>query len=108
MSSTRIQTEGGTTHGLQLWVNLPAKLRRTTPRYQGLTREQMPVVRGDGFTTRVVAGDLFGERGTAESHTPVGYAHLAIEPGRNVTAMPAEENGLAAQLCTNACVGGGT
>ena len=81
MPSTRMQTEGGTTHGLQLWVNLPAALRRTTPRYQGLTSNTMPTVSGDRWAAHLVAGELFGEQGPAESHTPLVYAHLTIEPG---------------------------
>ncbi len=84
MPSERMQTEGGTTHGLQLWVNLPAALRRTTPRYQGLVSSEMPTVRGDGWSAHLVAGELFGEHGPADSHTPVTYAHVTIDPGSTI------------------------
>lgn len=90
MSSTKIQTEGGTTHGIQMWVNLPASLRRTTPRYQGLTSDELPTVSGEGWSAHVIAGELFGAQSPAESHTPVHYAHLTIEPGGDMNIPAAD------------------
>jgi len=84
MTSERIQTEGGTNHGLQLWVNLPAALRRTTPRYQGLTSTDLPTVLGNGWSLHVIAGTLFGAKSPAESHTPVTYARLSVEAEESV------------------------
>ncbi len=84
MPSERIQTEGGVGHGLQLWVNLPAELRRTAPKYQALPAGQIASARGDGWKAEVVAGSMFGVEGPAETHTPVGYARLTIQPGTNV------------------------
>ena len=81
MLSEKLQREGGTSHGLQLWVNLPAQLRRTTPRYQGFRSHDMPVVNADGWSAHLVAGELGGEQGPAESHTPITYAIVQIEPG---------------------------
>jgi redox-sensitive bicupin YhaK (pirin superfamily) len=81
MPSTRIQTEGGTGHGLQLWVNLPASLRRTTPAYQGLVANDIASASGDGWTAEVVAGPLLGVVGPAQTHTPIGYARVTIQPG---------------------------
>ena len=34
MPSARILREGGRVHGFQVWVNLPARLKMTQPRYQ--------------------------------------------------------------------------
>lgn len=80
MPSTRLQTEGGTIHGIQLWVNLPADLRRTTPRYQGLVSDDIPTVSADGWSVHLIAGQLFGQRGPAESHTPITYARVTLKP----------------------------
>jgi redox-sensitive bicupin YhaK (pirin superfamily) len=84
MPSARIQREGGTVHGLQLWVNLPADLRRTTPKYQALPSDQLASASGDGWTAEVVAGSMFGVHGPADTHTPIGYARLTIRPGTTV------------------------
>ena len=81
MPSERFQTEGGYSHGLQLWVNLPRESKRATPRYQALPADRLTTTEGEGWRAVVVAGELFGVVGPAESHTPVGYARLTVEPG---------------------------
>lgn len=81
MASERMQTEGGLSHGLQVWVNLPGNNKRATPRYQALPKNQIRTEHGDGWTARVVAGSLLGVVGPADTHTRVGYAHITLEPG---------------------------
>mgnify|MGYP001823095568 CR=1 FL=1 len=50
--------------GFQLWVNLPADLKMTTPRYQNIVSEQIPeITREDGVKIRVIAGEVDGIRG---------------------------------------------
>ncbi|MEM9651765.1 MAG: pirin family protein [Actinomycetota bacterium] len=84
MPSERVQTEGGHGHGLQLWVNLPAALRRTTPNYQSLPANTISSATGDGWRAEVVAGSLFGVTGPATTHTPIGYARITVDPGTTV------------------------
>ncbi|MEM7271985.1 MAG: pirin family protein [Actinomycetota bacterium] len=95
MPSERVQTEGGVGHGLQLWVNLPAHLRRTAPSYQALTADRIPVARGDGWAAHVVAGSMLGVEGPARTHTPIGYARVTVQPGATVR-IPAPEGHTAA------------
>ncbi len=85
MPSERIQTEGGVGHGLQLWVNLPSYLRRTAPKYQALTNDQLVRATGDGWTAEVVAGSILGVEGPAETHTPITYARLTLQPGTELS-----------------------
>ena len=48
---------GGHLSGFQLWVNLPAKLKMSKPRYQEVTAGKIPeLVRADGVKVRVIAG----------------------------------------------------
>ena len=69
--------------GFQLWVNLPAKLKMTAPRYQNIGAGEIPEVRRDGGATiRVIAGNVDGVTG------PVGgiaveptYLDVALAPG---------------------------
>jgi redox-sensitive bicupin YhaK (pirin superfamily) len=50
--------------GFQLWVNLPAKLKMSPPRYQEIAADEVPVVQhDDGVRVRVVAGTANGTRG---------------------------------------------
>ncbi|MFC1529384.1 pirin family protein [Gemmatimonadota bacterium] len=50
--------------GFQLWVNLPAKLKMTEPRYQEIPAADIPVAEPDpGVAVRVIAGDAGGVSG---------------------------------------------
>src|SRR5512144_2780094 len=41
----------GRMHGFQLWANLPARLKMTPPRYQGVSAPDIPVATDDDGTT---------------------------------------------------------
>jgi redox-sensitive bicupin YhaK (pirin superfamily) len=106
MPSERVQTEGGVGHGLQLWVNLPSSLRRTTPRYQSLTADNIPSVSGEGWSAEVVAGDMFGVTGPAETHTPIGYARVTVQPGTTLLVpVRSGHTGLVYAFAGNGTVG---
>jgi redox-sensitive bicupin YhaK (pirin superfamily) len=50
--------------GFQLWVNLPAKLKMTAPRYQNISAHEIPVLgRAESTTIRVIAGTVDGVAG---------------------------------------------
>jgi hypothetical protein len=74
---------GGRTHGVQLWVNLPAALKRTPPRYQAIEADQLTLLAsGDGGAlVRLIAGELAGHHGPGATHTPITYVHASISPG---------------------------
>ncbi|HEY4331950.1 MAG TPA: pirin family protein [Ilumatobacteraceae bacterium] len=74
---------GGRTHGVQLWVNLPAALKFTAPRYQSITRHDLALLSSPdgGALVRLIAGDLDGHAGPGSTYTPITYAHVSITPG---------------------------
>lgn len=51
---------GGPFEMVQLWVNLPSQFKMTTPRYQGITKTQIPKVEigTGGSYARVIAGEF--------------------------------------------------
>lgn len=50
---------GGRMAGFQLWVNLPARLKMTQPRYQEIAAARIPEVQlADGVRIRIIAGTL--------------------------------------------------
>lgn len=54
----------GQMHGFQLWANLPAAQKMTSPRYQDVQSKDIPeVIEDDGTRVRVVCGEFWGERG---------------------------------------------
>jgi redox-sensitive bicupin YhaK (pirin superfamily) len=51
-------------NGFQLWVNLPAKLKMTKPRYQDVKFSNIPTLNPkDGVSIRVIAGEVAGVHG---------------------------------------------
>jgi len=83
MPSAAMQRDGGRMHGFQLWVNLPAKLKMTTPRYVELPAADIPVVpTADGLgEVRVVAGRALGVDAATRTHTPITYLHVRLQAG---------------------------
>jgi redox-sensitive bicupin YhaK (pirin superfamily) len=58
------QPADGEMVGFQLWVNLPARLKMSQPRYQNITSAQIPEIRrDDGVKIRVIAGKVDGTSG---------------------------------------------
>jgi redox-sensitive bicupin YhaK (pirin superfamily) len=48
----------GNIYGFQLWVNLPAALKMTVPRYQEVNAAAIPVHQKEGARIRLVAGEV--------------------------------------------------
>jgi redox-sensitive bicupin YhaK (pirin superfamily) len=78
---------GGRTHGVQLWVNLPAALKMSPPRYQAITGDALTLATSadGGALVRLIAGDLAGRSGPGSTHTPITYAHVSLSPGAQLT-----------------------
>src|SRR5574342_70384 len=53
----------GNIYGFQLWVNLPARLKMSPPRYQEVSDQTIPVMEKDGIKIRLVAGSVDGISG---------------------------------------------
>ncbi len=80
---------GGLFHGVQLWVNLPAALKMTTPRYQDIEAIAVSLLSnesGDAII-RVIAGSLGGFSGPGDTHTPISLVHVSLLPGGRL-ALP--------------------
>ena len=68
--------------GFQLWVNLPARLKMTSPRYQNITSDQIPEIQhDDGVKIRVIAGMVDGVHGPVkEIVAEPTYLDISIPP----------------------------
>jgi redox-sensitive bicupin YhaK (pirin superfamily) len=99
---------GGLFHGLQLWVNLPAKDKFVEPRYQNLEADQATLLASPdgGALVRVIAGDIAGHTGPGGTYTPITVAHATVAPGARLR-LPwrADFNALAYVLSGRGAVG---
>jgi redox-sensitive bicupin YhaK (pirin superfamily) len=78
---------GGPFRMAQLWVNLPAKDKMSTPRYQAIVSADIPDValpEGAG-SVRVIAGEYAGKRGPAKTFTPINLWDVRLTADAEVT-----------------------
>ncbi len=67
--------------GYQLWLSLPAKDKMTEPRYQHLSPEQIPVIKEDGMTVKLISGTFRGMHGPAKNWLEANYFDIELEKG---------------------------
>ncbi|HET9090838.1 MAG TPA: pirin family protein [Acidimicrobiales bacterium] len=108
MPPEQLVMKGGLFHGIQLWVNLPASLKWTPPRYQPIEAGDVALLSSpDGGTlVRIIAGELDGHKGPGQTWTPITLAHLSVSPGAQVD-LPWDPsfNALAYSLAGNGFAG---
>jgi quercetin 2,3-dioxygenase len=99
---------GGLFHGVQLWVNLPAKSKMTDPAYQHLDGDRVALLSSPdgGAIVRLIAGDIGEHHGPGSTHTPIVVAHATISAGAQLT-LPwrSDFNALAYVLSGSGTVG---
>ena len=102
--SPEFAQKGGLFEMVQLWVNLPAKDKMTTPRYQAIESADIPVVKfaDDKGHIRVIAGCHGDVNGPAETFSPVNvwdgelkaggeeYIHVPVDHNTMVVVLEGE------------------
>jgi redox-sensitive bicupin YhaK (pirin superfamily) len=81
LSPAAFKRDGGAMEILQLWINLPARLKMTAPRYIGVQADAIPVAGG----VHLISGDFGGAHGPIESLTGVFMSFVELAPGASVT-----------------------
>jgi redox-sensitive bicupin YhaK (pirin superfamily) len=92
VSPPAFKRSGGRIDILQLWVNLPSRLKMTEPRYSGVQADRipaLPIADGKGVLN-LVAGDFAGTTGPIASLTGVFMATVRLKAGAEVT-LPAPQ-----------------
>jgi redox-sensitive bicupin YhaK (pirin superfamily) len=79
---------GGPLEILQLWINLPSRLKFTEPRYVGLQKDQIASFENGGVTVNLISGEWSGHRGPIESITDVQMMTVALTAGSRIV-LPA-------------------
>jgi quercetin 2,3-dioxygenase len=86
---------GGEFQMVQLWVNLPAKDKMSTPKYQGITNEQISKYElpDNAGIIEVIAGNYKDMKGAASTFTPVNLQNAKLNAGGKATfSFPANFN----------------
>jgi redox-sensitive bicupin YhaK (pirin superfamily) len=84
------EMKDGQLWGYQLWLALAAKDKMIEPRYQHLNPEDIPAVRKEGVTVKLISGSYEGSSGPALTEFPVSYFDVAVEKNGQFQVPPAQ------------------
>ncbi|KAJ9646643.1 RNA pol II transcription cofactor [Coniosporium tulheliwenetii] len=107
----RQNPDGSANVGMQLWVDLPQKLKKCEPRYRDLRAHEIPSVDVDDgkVHVKVISGQSHGVDSVKElAYTPVWLLDITIKPGgRIVQNLPVGWNAFAYTLNGTTVFGAG-
>jgi redox-sensitive bicupin YhaK (pirin superfamily) len=87
VSPDSFKQRGGPLEILQLWVNLPSRLKMVEPHYIGVQREEIPAIAVDGgkATVHLVSGTWGAQRGPITSLTDVHMTFIEMKASAHIT-----------------------
>ncbi|TGJ78190.1 hypothetical protein E0Z10_g10572 [Xylaria hypoxylon] len=106
----RQNPDGSANVGLQLWVDLPASLKKCEPRYRDLRAKEIPQVDiDDKVHVKVISGQSGGVDSVKDlAYTPVWLLDVEIKPGGKLAQpLPVGWNAFSYQLEGSAIFGSG-
>lgn len=78
--------EGGIFQMVQLWVNLPAKYKMSTPKYQAIKNSEMKNVDlGENGLVEIISGEFNNEKGPASTFSAVNLMNAKLKSGGKAT-----------------------
>ena len=85
--------QGGIFQMVQLWVNLPAKDKMSTPKYQAIEHKDIPTVEVENGFIEIIAGEYNQTKGVASTFSPVNMLNAKLnEGGKANFSFPANYN----------------
>jgi redox-sensitive bicupin YhaK (pirin superfamily) len=76
-----LRDQSRVSHGLQLWMALPANLEECEPSFHHFPATLLPKVTQDGALITVLAGSAFGQTSPAPARSPTVYLDLQLQAG---------------------------
>ena len=83
--------EEGRLWGYQLWLNLPKKSKWAEPKYQHLTKDNIPTIFDDGTEIRIISGSFDDNYGPAQNIVPAEFYDVYL-PKRKTIVLQAKKN----------------
>ena len=92
---------GGPLHGIQSWVALPDGEEESEPAFAHHPETALPALDGPGLAGRLIAGTAWGLASPVKVHSPMFYAHVALDAGARA-GLPREHPERAAYVVSGA------
>ena len=81
--------------GFQIWINLPSHKKMMQPRYQDMTKAQIPNVADATKRVAVIAGEYQGVKSIIKPESNAHYYDVHLQPGATFEQIiPADWNGM--------------
>jgi hypothetical protein len=84
----RLRAGGGAMHGIQAWVALPEAYEETDPAFAHYGAADLPTYDAEGLWARLIAGEAFGVKSAAKTHSPMFYVHWRLGAGARAQLPP--------------------
>jgi redox-sensitive bicupin YhaK (pirin superfamily) len=87
--------EGGIFQMVQLWVNLPAKNKMSTPKYQGIKKSELQqfALPDNAGVIEIIAGNYQDKNGSASTFSPIEMYNARLNNGAKANfSFPADYN----------------
>ena len=96
VSSPAFKKEGGKLEILQLWINLPARLKMTEPFYEGLQKEDIPTISlNDGkVNLNLISGNWESTAGAFKPQTDIFMSTIDFKAGAEITLTVPESHNI--------------
>jgi redox-sensitive bicupin YhaK (pirin superfamily) len=75
------RAHGDHLHGIQAWVALPSELEEIAPSFSHHSGGDLPQWNDHGVRGQLIAGSAYGLTASAQTHSPLFYVHLDMDPG---------------------------
>jgi redox-sensitive bicupin YhaK (pirin superfamily) len=107
LSPDSFKRSGGPLEILQLWINLPSRLKMTTPNYLGLQGAEIPKVQLGGATVEVISGQVAGVAGPFPSLIGIEMGVVRLALGATVDLPAARGRAVLLYVVSGGIVVGG-
>jgi len=82
------RANGWRLHGIQTWVALPLADEECAPAFAHHPAASLPLIQGEGYQLRVIAGHAFGQQAPVRVSSPTLYVAAEMAAGAHFTLAP--------------------
>ncbi|WP_211442001.1 pirin family protein [Collimonas humicola] len=82
------RADGWRLHGIQTWVALPLADEECAPAFAHHPAASLPLIQGEGYQLRVIAGRAFGQEAPVKVSSPTLYVAADMTAGAQFTLAP--------------------
>ena len=88
-TSPEIRKNPSSLFGIQTWVALPAHAEDMPPEFEHHSKDELPLLEGEGKQVRLIIGNAWGETAPTKTLSEMFYADAILEAG---AALPLPDN----------------